>query len=64
MLHGKDITKTGVLFVMLDGQGVSQVVPSEGSFFQTENKYQALVYYKERGGRTDRLVGYQQVQYK
>ena len=51
-------------FVMLDGQGVSQVVPSEGSFFQTENKYQALVYYKERGGRTDRLVGYQQVQYK
>ena len=51
-------------FVMLDNQGVSRVVPSEGSFFQTENKYQALVYYREQGGRTDRLVGYQQVQYK
>lgn len=50
-------------FVMLDNQGVSRVVPSEGSFFQTENKYQALVYYREQGGRTDRLVGYQQVQY-
>ncbi len=51
-------------FVMLDNQGVSRVVPSEGCFFQTENKYQALVYYREQGGRTDRLVGYQQVQYK
>ena len=50
-------------FVMLDNQGVSRVVPSEGCFFQTENKYQALVYYREQGGRTDRLVGYQQVQY-
>ncbi len=33
-------------------------LPSEGNFYQTENKYQALVYYREMGGRTDRLVGY------
>ena len=51
-------------FVMLDRYGISRVVPSEGSFFQTENKYQALVYYREQGGRTDKLVGYQQVQLK
>ncbi len=36
-------------------------LPSEGNFFQTENRYQALVYYKETGARTWRLVGYQQV---
>ena len=35
-----------------------QTAPCEGSFFQTENRYQALVYYKETGGRTWRLVGY------
>ena len=51
-------------FVLIDKQGVSRVVPSEGNFFQTENKYQALVYYRGQGDRTDRLVGYQQVQIK
>lgn len=51
-------------YVMVDDNGVSQAVPSEGSFYQTENKYQALVYYRGRGERTDRLVGYQEVQFK
>lgn len=37
-------------------------VPSEGSFYQTENTYQALVYYRAPGARTDRLVGYQEQQ--
>lgn len=32
--------------------------PSEGSFYQTENRYQALVYYQGIGERTWRLVGY------
>ena len=51
-------------FVMLDNNGVSCVVPSEGSFYQTENKYQALIYFRGNGERTDRLVGYQEVQIK
>ena len=34
------------------------IPPSEGNFFQTENCYQALVYYKGLGARTWRLVGY------
>lgn len=51
-------------FVMIDDSGTSQIMPTEGSYYQTENKYQALVYYRIQGGRTDRLVGYQQVQYK
>ena len=32
-------------------------VPSEGSFFQTQNRYHSLVYYRGNGDRTDRLVG-------
>ncbi len=35
------------------------IPPSEGSFFQTENRYQALFYYRGTGDRTWRLVGYQ-----
>ena len=41
--------------------GTTQVVPEEGSFFETENRYQALVYYKGVSDRSWRLVGYQQV---
>lgn len=48
-------------FLLVDSQGRVHTVPSEGSFYQTENTYQALVYYREQGGRTDRLVGYRQV---
>lgn len=51
-------------FVMLDASGVTKVMPTEGSYYQTENKYQALVYYRGQGERTDRLVGFQQVQFK
>ena len=51
-------------YVWLDDNGVSRVVPSDGCFYETENEYQALVYYRGRGERTDRLVGYQNVQIK
>ena len=51
-------------FILIGRDGTSRVVPSEGCFYQTENKYQALVYYRGRGERTDRLVGFQEVQFK
>lgn len=38
--------------------------PFEGSFFQTENSYQVLVYYRSNSDRTDRLVAYQHAQFK
>ena len=41
-------------YITADGQ----IPPSEGNFYQTGNCYQVLVYYKEVGGRTWRLVGY------
>ena len=48
-------------YLLLDDAGIPHVLPSEGNFFETENQYQALVYYREPGGRTDQLLGYQQV---
>ena len=41
--------------------GISHPLPSEGNFYQTENKYQVLVYYKGVGERTWRLVAYNQL---
>lgn len=42
-----------------DGQ--SHPLPSEGNFYQTENQYQVLIYYKGTGERTWRLVAYDQL---
>ena len=36
-------------------------LPSEGNFFQTENTYDALVYYKSPSDRTYRLVAHQKI---
>lgn len=36
--------------------GTFRPLPSEGNFYQTENTYQALVYFRGQGERTDRLV--------
>ena len=43
--------------------GTSQAAPTEGSFYQTENAYQAYVYYKGSGERTWRLVGFRQLNF-
>lgn len=51
-------------YLILKPDGTTAFVPSEGSFYQTENKYQALIYYRAADDRTDRLVGYSQVQTK
>ena len=51
-------------YLLMKEDGTLIPVPSEGNFYQTENKYQALVYYREIGGRTDQLVGYSEVNCK
>lgn len=48
-------------YLLVNDDGTTMPVPSEGNFFQTENLYQALVYYRGNGDRTDRLVGAGQV---
>ena len=45
-------------YLMMKPEGKIKPVPSEGNFYQTENTYQALIYFKANGDRTDRLVGY------
>ena len=45
-------------YLLMKPEGKLKPVPSEGNFFQTENIYQALIYFKANGDRTDRLVGY------
>ena len=45
-------------YLMMTHDGKLTPVPSEGNFFQTENTYQALVYFRGNSDRTDRLVGY------
>lgn len=48
-------------YLWMKNDGTTIPVPSEGNFFQTENQYQALVYYRSVGGRTDRLIGFAQI---
>ena len=48
-------------FVTLDQNLQFSNYDIDGSFFQTENDYQVLVYYRPFGSRYDRVIGYGQV---
>jgi hypothetical protein len=48
-------------FLLRDFDGTTHPMPEEGNFYQTENRYQAFIYYRPQGGRSWLLVGYQQV---
>ena len=48
-------------YLLRDKDGQTSIMPEEGSFFETENRYQAFVYYKGVSERTWRLLGYQQI---
>lgn len=48
-------------YLWITTDGTSHPVPSEGNFYQTENRYQALVYFKGVGERTWRLMAYNQI---
>lgn len=51
-------------YLLVDTDGTTHPVPEEGSFFETENTYQALVYYKGTSDRSWRLAGYQEIRLK
>ena len=40
------------------GNGVGKTDLTEGNYYQTENEYTLLVYYRQTGARYDRLVGW------
>lgn len=48
-------------YLWVDNDGMAYPLPSEGNFYQTENRYQILVYYKGTGMRTWRLVAFNQL---
>ena len=48
-------------YLLRDDLGNTRYLPEEGSFFETENRYQAFVYYKGISERSWRLVGYRQI---
>ena len=47
-----------------DAQSPVKVATIEGNFFQTENEYRVMVYFRPMGGRYDRLVGVKSIQFK
>ena len=47
--------------MIIDENGkIDPKIQPGGNFWQTENEYQILVYYRRPGGRFDELVGYGQ----
>ena len=48
-------------YLWLKDDGSTHPLPSEGNFYETENRYQILVYYKGTGERTWRLTAYSQI---
>ncbi len=48
-------------YLAMDMDGKIHRLASEGNFFQTQNSYQALVYYKGNADRAYRLVGYAEI---
>jgi hypothetical protein len=45
-------------YVTVDSKGKLNDGAISGNFWQTENNYKVLVYYRELGGRYDRLIGF------
>ncbi len=50
-------------FLAVNEQGKPAAFSVDNSHYQTENSYQALVYFRPQGGRTDILVGYANVKF-
>ncbi|WP_369047948.1 DUF5103 domain-containing protein [Tenacibaculum sp. UWU-22] len=44
-------------YVTVDENGIIDLTEIDGSFYQTENKYTVLVYYKPFGGLYERVIG-------
>ena len=51
-------------YMLRRADGTLTKAPVEGSFYQTENRYQAYVYYRDTIARTWHLVGYRQIIFK
>ena len=45
-------------------QSTGSAAAIEGNFYQTENEYRVMVYFRPPGGRYDRLIGVQTIRFK
>lgn len=45
-------------YLVVGQDGTTRPVATEGNFYQTQNRYQALVYFRGTSDRTDLLLGY------
>ena len=67
MYVGKVLQKQGYYsyqYLWQKADGAISLLPSEGNYYQTENTYQAFIYYKGTGERTWRLVAYRPLKLK
>ena len=48
-------------YVVVDKNGILDEGAISGNFWQTENNYKVLVYYRNLGARYDRIIGFNQV---
>ncbi|MEJ7609856.1 MAG: hypothetical protein WKF88_01615 [Ferruginibacter sp.] len=48
-------------YLVKDEEGVDRTNPFEGNYWETENNYTILIYYKGFTDRTDQLIGVGQV---
>jgi len=47
-----------------DNRSPGRTAAIEGNFYQTENEYRVMVYFRPMGGRYDRLISVQTIQFK
>lgn len=62
--QGKAFLKQGIYdyqFVWVNDAGETDYTQFEGSYFETENEYQILIYYRKPGSRWDEILGYAQI---
>lgn len=45
-------------YLLMNSDGTLRNISTEGNFYETENRYDALLYFKAPGDRAERLVGY------
>ena len=45
-------------YVIVDNDGTIDEGSISGNFYQTENNYKVLVYYRDLGARYDKIIGF------
>lgn len=51
-------------YLLREGARTAESQPIEGNYWQTENEYTVLVFYRPAGSRYDRLVGHRRASYR